>query len=653
MKNPLTGHSLVFNSLLLIVILTPVSLAQDWKPVQDRIMSTFGESVTPENAWQEYPRPQLQRDEWLNLNGLWEYAVLNRNDPQPDSYEGRVLVPFCLESALSGVGAEVGPDRRIWCRRVFNIPTQWQGKRVMLNFGAVDYEATVWINQALAGSHEGGFDPFSFDISDYLRSGENEILVSVWDPSNSAEIPTGKQRLSPQGIWYTPVSGIWQTVWLEPVHQDLAISGLRITPDIDSGTVSVENFTDSIVGGDRYAVRLAVEKDGREVATAMSRINRKTVLSIESPELWSPSSPALYSLKASLYEIRDPFALLRAEAGEDNFRLVRLGRTESEAYETAVPEGDPLDQVTSYFGMRKISLGQGSRDGQPVMLLNNEPLFHNGTLDQGWWPDGLHTPPSDEAMIFELQYLKDAGFNMLRKHIKVEPARYYYHCDRLGIMVWQDMPSAVSHPAGGSSDQYVSSRSHDELIKKPESAELFEHELRIMINRLYNHPSIVMWVVFNEGWGQYDTCRLSDWVRRLDPTRLVNSGSGWVLMDCGDIYDIHTYDPVPKVPPNRKDQAVVVGEYGGIGYAVEGHLWNPEMRNWGYQKYNSEAELISAYRVKFNEIIRQVNDIGISGAVYTQTSDVEGEVNGLLTYDRKIKKIPAEELTKIHAGAFQ
>ena len=638
--------------LLTLVLTLSQAAAQDWAPVQDRIMSEFGESVTPENTWQEYPRPQMQREDWMNLNGLWEYSIRNRTAPAPSSYDGNILVPFCLESALSGVGTGISPDQRIWYHRTFSVPSAWEGKRVILNFGAVDYEATVWINQALAGSHKGGFDPFSFDISDYLQDGENEIRVAVRDPSNSEEIPTGKQRLSPSGIWYTPVSGIWQTVWLEPVHPELSLATLRLTPDLDSSSVSIESFTDRIAGGDRYAVELKVTKEGTTVASGISRINRKISLKIANPELWTPESPFLYGLEASLYEIEDPFEAQRAETGEENFRLVRLGKTEAEAYSGIRLTGTPIDRISSYFGMRKISLGPGKRDGQPVMMLNNEPLFHNGTLDQGWWPDGLHTPPSDQAMIYELSYLKDSGFNMLRKHIKVEPARYYYHCDRLGIMVWQDMPSAVSHPGGEASDQYVNSRSHDELIKRPDSAARFEHELRSMINSLYNHPSIVMWVVFNEGWGQYDTCRMNNWVKNLDPSRLTNSSSGWVLMDCGDVFDIHTYDPVPRVPSNKRSQAVVVGEYGGIGYAVEGHLWNPEMRNWGYQKYNTEAELVAAYKVKFTEIIRQAKDVGISGAIYTQTSDVEGEVNGLLTYDRKVKKIPAEKLSEIHKHVF-
>lgn len=635
-----------------LILSSTFGLAETWQPVAGSMLSEFGESVTPRNAWEEYPRPQLKRDKWLNLNGIWNYAVSGKAAPCPDSIDGSILVPFCIESALSGVGAKISPKERIWYRRSFAIPDDWNGMRVILNFGAVDYEATIWINQALVGSHQGGFDPFSFDISDYLRAGDNEIVVSVWDPTNSKEIPTGKQRLSPSGIWYTPVSGIWQTVWLEPVNEDLSIDSIRITPNIDTSSVVVETFTDRIVGGDRYAVHLAVSRNGSEVAETVTRINRKTELSIDSPVLWSPGNPALYTLDAHLYRIEDPFAEEREAAGEDNFQLVRHGSTESEAYQELNIEGEPIDKVASYFGMRKVSLGPGKVEGQPVIHLNNEPIFQNGTLDQGWWPDGLHTPPSDEAMIFELRYLKESGFNMLRKHIKVEPARYYYHCDRLGILVWQDMPSAVSHPGDGESDQYVSSRSNSQLIKKPDSARLFESELRAMIDSLYNHPSIIMWVVFNEGWGQYDTCRLNDWVGNLDPGRIINSSSGWVLKDCGDVYDIHTYDSVPRTPPNRKSQAVVVGEYGGIGYAVEGHLWNPEMRNWGYQKYGSIDELIAAYQVKFREIVRQVKEIGISGAVYTQTSDVEGEVNGLFTYDRKIKKIPAEELKRIHGEAF-
>jgi len=632
----------------------PVSpgFAREWEPAAGSMLTEFGESVTPQNAWEEYPRPQLQRENWLNLNGIWDFTVSSKASPQPDSFDRRILVPFCIESPLSGVGERISPEQRIWYRRLFEVPDDWDGKRVILNFGAVDYEAAVWVNEALVGSHQGGFDPFSFDITEYLRDENNELLVSVWDPTNSEEIPTGKQRLSPRGIWYTPVSGIWQTVWLQPVDEALSIDSVRITPNIDSSTVAVETFTDRIVGGDSFAIHLTVRMDGNKVTETVARINRKAELSIDSPVLWSPDNPALYTLEAALYRIEDPFAQRRKDAGEENFRVIRHGKTEAEAYFDLRMEGEPIDRVTSYFGMRKVSLGPGKTDGQPVLHLNNQPLFQNGTLDQGWWPDGLHTPPSDDAIIFELNYLKESGFNMLRKHIKVEPARYYYHCDRLGILVWQDMPSAVSHPDDGESDQYVSSRSHSELVKKPDSAKRFETELRAMINGLYNHPSIVMWVVFNEGWGQYDTCRLSNWVSRLDPGRIVNASSGWVLRDCGDVYDIHTYDTVPRTPPHRQGQAVVVGEYGGIGYALEDHLWNPEMRNWGYQKYGSTSELINAYRVKFREIVRQVREIGISGAVYTQTSDVEGEVNGLLTYDRKIKKIPAEELRKIHSEAF-
>lgn len=618
------------------------------------MLSAFGERVTPDTAWAEYPRPQLRRARWHNLNGLWDYALRDRAEPEPAAYDGKVLVPFCLESALSGVGRPVGPEQRIWYRRAVVIPEDWQGQRVLLHFGAVDYAATVWVNQALAGSHAGGFTPFAFDITPFLRAGANEIKVSVVDPSNTEEIPSGKQRLQPSGIWYTPVSGIWQTVWLEPVPMELAIADLRITPDIDREMITIEAFTDRPVAGDRYAVRVTVRREGEPVATAMARINRAFSVPVRSPELWSPDHPFLYELEVALHAIDDPFAALKDELGADGAQLRRLqhGRREAEAYARATPVGAPLDVVGSYFGMRKVSLGPGRNTGQPVIHLNNQPLFQYGTLDQGWWPDGLHTPPSDEAIQFELRFLKEAGFNMLRKHIKVEPARYYYHCDRLGILVWQDMPSAVSHPDGSASDQYLAASGSHELRKLPAAAARFEHELRTMLNSLHNHPSIVMWVVFNEGWGQYDTCRLANWVKGLDASRLVMPASGWVLRDCGDVYSLHTYDTIPRVAPSRPEQAVVIGEFGGIGYAIEGHLWNPDMRIWGYQKYASVEELLVAYRVKFNEIIRQERDIGISAAVYTQTSDVEGEVNGLLTYDRRIIKIPAARLRAIHREVF-
>ncbi len=606
---------------LLALLISATNFAQKWQPAGEKIKTRWAVEVTPENVWKEYPRPQFERAGWMNLNGLWEYSILKKNHSQPKKMQGKILVPFCVESSLSGVMGEVNPDDRIWYKRTFKIPGEWKGKNVVLNFEAVDYSTTVFVNGAVVGSHKGAYDRFSFDITEYLNEkGTNELVVCVDDPSSFGSQPRGKQQMPQQGIWYTPVSGIWQTVWMEAVSSEAYLKEVKLVPDIDKKIISVTPILSEPLKPE-YQVKAVVSFKGTEVVKAEIPADMEGEIEIPDPKLWSPDAPNLYDLSLTL-----------------------TNKT-----------GDVIDKVKSYFGMRKISLGD--LNGNKYLFLNNEPLFHYGTLDQGWWPDGLHTPPSDEAMKYDIEMTKKMGFNMIRKHIKVEPDRWFYHCDKLGILVWQDMPSGmVVIPKGGNQRphhvQHVSKKGKDLNVRSKDAAR-FEWELKRMIDIHYNSPSIVMWVPFNEGWGQYATCRISQMIKDYDPSRLVNAVSGWALRPCGDIYDIHSYQTEVHIPPTSIDMASVIGEYGGIGYPLKEHLWNPEMRNWGYQTYHSEKELIDAYVHKFNQIVEMKKSKGLSAAVYTQTTDVEGEVNGLMTYDREVVKIPAEKLKEIHSVLFE
>jgi len=619
--------------------------APEGKVYASTLVTRWGKAVTPANAWRSYPRPQMRRSAWLNLNGEWEYAIRPKAAAEPQRMDGKILVPFAVESRLSGVARPVTPNDRLWYRRSFVVPSSWRGRRVLLHFGAVDYEAHILVNDSLAGSHRGGSDAFSLDVTDYLKDGANELVVQVTDPTSTGAQARGKQQLNPEGIWYTPVSGIWQTVWLEPVPA-LHIEDMKITPDIDRGTLSVEVALNRSAG-DEDAVRITALREGRAIAATLVRGNRAASLSIPDARLWSPEDPFLYDLKVELVRVRSPYAAQGPGATLDRGAAV-LTAPEAELYRNAVVVGAPRDAVDAYFAMRKSSIGPGKVPGQPVLMLNNKPVFQNGTLDQGWWPDGLLTPPSEEAIRFEIDYLKKAGFNMLRKHIKVEPAQYYFEADRMGILVWQDMPSGVEE---GSLDQFVRPSSQTEAVMPQETTNAFEYELTRMVSDLRNHPSIVMWVVNNEGWGQYASTRLANMVRELDPSRLVNKASGWLdTGDAGsDVYDIHTYEETPRAPAHQSQRAIVLGEFGGIGLPVEGHLWFPEKRNWGYQTAKDQADFQARYQRKYDEVIRQARELDLSAAVYTQTTDVEGEVNGLLTYDREVSKLPIETFARIHA----
>ncbi|UCC99189.1 MAG: hypothetical protein JSW66_04740 [Phycisphaerales bacterium] len=583
----------VLRGVLCVVLLLCSFVRADWEPAKGPLMTRWAKEVSPDKAHPEYPRPQMVRKNWCNLNGLWEYAICPKDQSQPQQFGGRILVPFPIESALSGVMKPVGQENRLWYRRTFKIPAKWMAGRMLLHFGAVDWDATVCVNGTEVGRHRGGYDPFTFDITGALKgTGSQEIVVGVWDPTNAGHQPRGKQVKEPRGIWYTAVTGIWQTVWLEAVPETY-IESIKIVPELDSESVRVLAKCSGETAGCR--VEAQVKDWWFTKAKGQGEAGKELVLKIKKPKRWSPDSPFLYDLKVTL----------------------RDGK------------GRKLDAVSSYFGMRKIEVRK-DKAGINRLWLNDEVLFQFGPLDQGWWPDGLYAAPTDAALRYDIEVLKKLGCNMLRKHVKVEPARLYYWCDKLGLMVWQDMPNGDRHIRGNQAD----------LERSEESAAQFELELTRVIRAFRNHPCIVMWVPFNEGWGQYDTARIVDLVRGIDPSRLVNNASGWADRGVGDVHDIHRY-PGPAAPPTEENRAAVLGEFGGLGLPVKGHTWQDE-KNWGYRSYKTREELTDAY-VALIENLRSLIGEGLSAAVYTQTTDVEIEVNGLMTYDRAMVKMDAKK----------
>ena len=583
--------------------LSVMGVFAQWQPVGERIRTSWAEDIDPENVLPEYPRPIMEREEWMNLNGLWQYAIVEKGAPVPSDFEGEILVPFAVESALSGVGRRVDERQELVYRRTFSVPSKWRGKRVLLHFGAVDWKADVWVNDIKVGSHTGGFTPFSMDITPALNGKSNTLVVKVWDPTDRGYQPRGKQVTRPGGIWYTPVSGIWQTVWLEPVPEK-HIGGLRILPDIDRKVLTVNA---SLTGAsDADMLEVQVYDEDRLVATGKS-INRQPV-EVDMPagcKLWSPRSPHLYTLKV----------LLKSA-------------------------GKVVDQVDSYAAMRKFSTGRDA-NGIVRLELNNEPLFQYGPLDQGWWPDGLYTAPTDEALLYDIQKTKDFGFNMIRKHIKVEPARWYTHCDRLGIIVWQDMPSGDRSPQWQNRNYFNGT----ELKRTAESEANYRKEWKEIMDYLYSYPCIGVWVPFNEAWGQFNTVEIAGWTKGYDPSRLVNPASGGNHYPCGDMLDLHNY-PAPDMYLYDGSRANVLGEYGGIGLVMKEHLWEPN-RNWGYVQFGSSQEATDEY-VKYAGMLYDMIARGFSAAVYTQTTDVEIEVNGLMTYDRKVVKLDEERIREIN-----
>ncbi len=590
------------------LLLAVPAFAADWKPAPAPLMTKWGKQITADKTpWAEYPRPQLVRKEWANLNGLWDYAIRPKGEKQPEKWDGKILVPFCAESALSGVGKHPTEKDELWYRRDVDA-SAWKNRRVRLNFEAVDWETTVWVNGKELGKHKGMHDPFSFDITDALKDGKGELVVRVWDPTDKGSQPLGKQIHNPHGIWYTPVSGIWQTVWMEPVPELAYIRGVRFETDAAKNTV--ECIVD--IGADTKSVRISASV-GKPETFKVTGDGNKVLLEVKKPVLWTPDNPHLYQVSVSL-----------------------LG----------CASGDMIDSADSYFAFRTVGVGKDA-DGVQRLLLNGKPLFQYGPLDQGWWPDGLLTPPSDEAMKYDLEVLKKLGFNMLRKHIKVEPSRYYYHCDKLGLLVWQDMPSAINRTKKQFIQPGAKADADDEFTA--DEKKQFRAELKAMIDHLRGFGCIYCWVPFNEGWGQHDVNATLKWTKEYDPTRPVNGPSGWEDRGYGDMKDAHIY-PGPGMFPVMKDRVSVLGEFGGLGLPVKNHLWK-DTGNWGYRTYKTEEEL----RTNYHALMKRMHPLigkGLAAAVYTQTTDVEVEVNGLMTYDREVLKFDAADTLKWHKMLF-
>ena len=560
----------------------------------------------------EYPRPQMVRGNWKNLNGQWEYAVLPKKSARPSAYQGSILVPFAIESSLSGVKKTVGRDSVLWYKETFSLPASMKGKTILLHFGAVDWEAEVYVNGKKMGMHQGGYDPFSFDITTALdKKKDQQIELRVWDPSDEGPQPRGKQVRRPNGIWYTPVTGIWQTVWIEAVAPAYIIS-TRQTPDVDHQSIRLSTQVVQSQPNDR--ISFSVWEGEKKIAEQTASPNSELQLTIPQAKLWSPDNPFLYDLKIT---------------------LTRNGKT--------------MDEVRSYFAMRKISTA-ADNNGTKRMLLNNRFLFQYGPLDQGWWPDGLYTAPTEEALVFDIEQTKAIGCNMIRKHVKVEPARWYYHCDKAGMLVWQDMPSG---DLGARWNSRPGVEGGSDMERSSASEAIYRKEWNAIMESLYNFPSIIVWVPFNEAWGQFKTAEITGWTKTKDPSRLVNSASGGNFHEVGDIIDLHNYPgpAMPKAALFGSRQAIVLGEFGGLGLPLEGHTWQ-EKNNWGYRSFQNADTLFRTYSSYMDQLVPFIEK-GLSAAVYTQLTDVEVEVNGWMTYDRKLMKLGTERLKKVHEKLYK
>jgi beta-galactosidase/beta-glucuronidase len=592
---------------LIFLFLGLITNAQ-WKPQGDKIKTKWAAQVDPNKTLPEYPRPIMERSRWKNLNGLWNYAIQDLGKTAPSKYDGQILVPFAVESSLSGVMKQVGAEKELWYETNFSIDSNWKGQNILLHFGAVDWKTEIWINDIKIGSHTGGYTPFSFDITPFIKKGKKQkLMVKVWDPSNDGPQPRGKQVKNPEGIWYTPVTGIWQTVWIEPVNAK-SITNLRITPNIDQNSISIKADVVGAKTGD--IIEISVFDGGNEIAKEKAVVGESLDIILNNAKLWSPENPFLYQTKISL-----------------------------------ISDDKIVDEVKSYFAMRKIS---SKRDefGIVRMQLNNKDYFQFGPLDQGWWPDGLYTAPTDEALKYDIIKTKELGFNMIRKHVKVEPERWYTHCDQLGILVWQDMPSGDEQPIWQNKTYFEG----NELKRTSKSEEIYKKEWAAIMDHLYSYPSIVVWVPFNEAWGQFKTVEITEWTKNHDPSRLTNSSSGGNHFQTGDILDLHNY-PGPEMYLYDARRVTVLGEYGGIGLPLEGHLWRAN-DNWGYVKFKNENEVTAEY-IKYAQILKNYVKSGFSAAVYTQTTDVEGEVNGFMTYDRKVDKMDFKEVNRMNTEVIQ
>jgi hypothetical protein len=595
---------------MLTTLIAVMAMAPQDRPQNiEKFMTTrWTQAAAEGRTWTEYPRPQLVRDKWMNLNGKWNYAIAPKGALEIlSSPKDLINVPFAIQSHLSGVQKQVYADQELHYSRTFTLPEDWNGSDVLLNFGAVDWQCWVSINGQPVGEHTGGYDPFSFSIGKFLKPGENSIEVKVWDPTTDGDQPYGKQTFTPGGIWYTAVTGIWQTVWLEPVPKT-HVASIRAETKIN-GQVEI---IPELANADHFQHMIAiVSLNGKEQVRGQYIRGQKLVLNVPDPQLWSPSSPTLYDLEFITLE-----------------------------------DGAIVDRVQSYFGIREIALKEDEYGTRTY--LNGKPIFMFGPLDQGWWPDGLYTPPSDDALRYDIDVLKRAGFNTIRKHIKLEPARFYRHCDEIGMLVWQDMPSNLNYPPGWNTNWRVKNPKPDGP-RPEESKRNFESEWQRIIDASRMFPSIVVWVPFNEAWGQFDTVRINNWTKQHDPTRLVNGASGGNFTESGDLFDIHVY-PGPGSPDPQPGRAIVLGEFGGLGLPLAGHTWQAK-DNWGYQSFPDSPALM----VRYEELIKNLvlaKSKGLSAAIYTQTTDVEIETNGLMTYDREVIKMPLDWLRRVNLRAY-
>jgi len=569
----------------------------------------------------EYPRPQLVRGNWQNLNGWWDCAIQNLEAPRPASYEEKILVPFAPESRLSGMEHVLQPDEKLWYRRGFTVSRN-EGEVVHLHFGAVDFACELWVNDKKVGEHWGGYLPFSFDITSFLVEGENELVLACTDATEAELHQKGKQRLEPGGIWYTSVSGIWQTVWLE-VLPSQHIRSLKLTPNLDASNLLVEIALSEAADAAQVGLEAIASFEEHEVARGSITSARQMLLYIPDPQKWHPDHPYLYDLSLKLKI-----------------------------------DGKVVDEVVSYFGMRKFGKVRDAK-GFWRFTLNDEPIFQFGPLDQGYFPEGLYTAPSEEAMLFDIEYAKKIGCNMIRKHVKVEPARWYYACDRLGMIVWQDMPNGGRTTKDAVVAFTFTSGIHRSDIRRlhrfgredPENREEYRQELKQMIDSLYHFPCIAVWVPFNESWGQFHAILTSYWVKGYDPTRLVDHASGWFDQGGGDFQSRHVYvKPLSASQPDERILAVT--EFGGYTMQVDGHVYT-EKKRFGYGHYEDAASLTAAYLRLLEEQVKPLIPLGLSVAIYTQTTDIETEINGYLTYDRKVEKMDPTRLRQAHLELYR